>query len=35
VRRGSDLTIIAVGLMVSEALKASAVLAKKGISAAW
>ena len=33
VRRGADLTIIAVGLMVSEALKASAVLAKKGISA--
>ena len=33
VRKGSDLSIIAVGLMVSEALKAAEALAKKGISA--
>lgn len=32
-RKGSDVSIIAVGLMVSEALKAAEALAKKGISA--
>lgn len=32
-RDGSDVTIIAIGLMVQEALKAADILAKKGISA--
>ncbi|MEN6467025.1 MAG: transketolase family protein [Syntrophaceae bacterium] len=32
-RKGSDVSIIAVGLMVSESLKAAEALAKKGISA--